>query len=134
MSGAKSIQRLLNLLTVVLLVVIIGKQFFALPILDVIGTFPAVIALGLIYFMKNFVETHYNITDPILGNRITKMFYYIGMGCIVLAVLFKIMHWPFQTIIMILGVVLMILSFALSLVLEKSEVEKNEDILDDMDE
>jgi len=133
MSSGKLIQRLLNFLTVVLLIVLIGKIFFVLPILDFIGTFPAVIALGVIYFTKNLVEAHYNISDPILANRISKVFYYLGMGCIVLAILFKIMHWPFQIIIMLAGVVFMIISYVLSILLDPTEVEKDDNILDDID-
>ena len=133
MNNGKIIQRVLNLLTVALLIVLIGKIFFDLPVFDVIGTFHAVIALGVIYFTKNWVEVHFNIPDPIFTNRITKMLYNIGMACIVLAVLFKIMRWPYQYVIMLTGSALIIVSFLLSLFLDTSEVEKDENILDDID-
>lgn len=133
MSSGKLIQRLLNFLTVVLLIVLIGKIFFVLPVLDFIGTFPAVIALGVIYFTKNWIEAHYSISDPILANRISKMFYFLGMGCIVLAILFKIMHWPYQIFLMLVGVAFMIISYVLSVFLDSTEVEKDDNILDDID-
>jgi len=133
MNNGKLLQRILNLLTVGLLIVLIGKIFFAFELLNQIGTFPAVIALGVIYFAKSWIEVRFNLQDPINANKITKGLYNVGMGSVVLAILFKIMHWPFQYVLMLLGSVLIIVALLLSLVLDPSEKEKDENILDDID-
>lgn len=133
MSEGKLIQRILNLLTVALLVLLIGRIFFILPFFNVIGTFPAVIALGVVYFTKSWVEVRFNLVDPINANRITKLFYNSGMGVIVLAIMFKILHWPYQNVLTLIGAALIVIALILSILLDPSEEERDENILDDID-
>lgn len=133
MSEGKLVQRILNLLMVALLVLLISRIFFILPFFNVIGTFPAVITLGVVYFAKSWAEVRFNLVDPINSNRITKLFYNSGMGVIVLAIMFKILYWPYQNVVMLIGGALIVMALILSIMLDPIMEERDDNILDDID-
>ncbi len=56
-------------------------------------------------------------------------FYWIGSIVAFIGIMFKILHWPFSSIILIMGAGILVVSFLLPNKFKK--VEKDEDLLDD---
>lgn len=133
MKNPKLIWNLINSLNGVLLFAYLSKimHWFSFLIdIKIIHIFFAAIA---VYVLRSWLEVKYNIKSPIKSNRVTKMIYFIGAGVFVLGILFKIMHWPFAGIMLVLGVLILVSSFVVSFFYVADEDETtNPEILDDI--
>lgn len=92
-----------------------------------------IIMIAIIYGLKSWIEIKFDIRNLIKKNMMTKMINYIGGGFLLIGVLFKIMHWPFANISMLIGMMGVLVSYVLIFFIEESELTKsNPDILDDI--
>jgi len=92
------------------------------------------IVLVVVYGLKSWIEIANNVSDPLRENKITNMLFNAGFGIIVLGVLFKIMHWPYVIFFFLVGSCMVLLSYLLSFVLDRTLPESNPNILDDLNE
>lgn len=123
---------LLNLLTGLLIVLMVFKSLHLFEFMKPVSMFHLIIGIGLLYAGRNWVTSNYELTDPINSNKLTRALYNLGIGIMIIAVLFKIMHWPYQAILLIIGAISTSVSFILAMILDPSEKEKNDDIIDDI--
>jgi len=131
MKKPKLALQLLNLINGLLLVTylfqIMHWPFFLPPIKLMYIIIAAFITFG----AKSWIEVKYNISDPIKTNKTTNTIFFIGAGGFVVGILLKVMHWPFGSIALIIGVSTLILAFMLSFILDPDEEDQDPEILDD---
>ena len=63
---------------------------------------------------------------------ISKILSISGILVVVVGFLFKILHWPFGTLLLITGLLLYFVSFVLSFFKQDDDNKSNPDILDDI--
>jgi len=114
MKNPKLIWNLINSLNGVLLLVYLFKIMHWFSFLGSIQIIHIFIAAIVVYGIRSWLEVKYNIKSPIKSNKITKTIYFLGAGIFVLGFLFKIMHWPFAGVMLILGVLILVSSFIIS--------------------
>ena len=88
----------------------------------------------LIYFIRYYIEVKFKVNNLIKRNRITKMFYYLGIGIFSVGILFKVMHWPFASMNILVGCFSVLLSFFIVFFVDEdiNDKQSNPDILDDI--
>ena len=92
-----------------------------------------IIMVAIVYGLKSWIELKSNINNPIKSNKSTKLLYFIGGGIFTLGILFKIMHWPGGSISLLVGVIILNISFIYVFFVNDTNKtrQSNPDILDD---
>lgn len=133
MKTGRIILHVLNGINVLILVLLVLKTiYFILPIFN-LSFFQVFLVLAFFYMTKILAQARFKIEDPMRANRTTNFLYHAGMGCIMLAILAIVMHWPYSFYPLVLGTGGVLVAFVLSLVVQPTVVdEQNPDILDDI--
>ena len=131
MKNPRLILQILNLLNGVLLSIYLIKIMGWSAIFNPIKLFHLIIGAFIIYGLKSFIEVNYNTKDPVKTNRYVNAVFFVGAGLFILGIAFKVMHWPFSSLLLIIGVFITISSFVFSFFAPETEDSKNEEILDD---
>jgi len=133
MKNPKLIWKIMNLLygiplVIYLFTVLHWPLFYRFKIVHII------IMIAIIYGIKSWIEIKFNMPNLIRQKRITKSINYIGGGILFVGILFKIMHWPFASILLLLGAVLTLCSFILIFFIDdfNNSKQPNPEILDDI--
>lgn len=133
MKNSKLIWNLVNSLNGVLLLVYLSKIMHWFSFLSPVKLPHIFIGALAVYGLRSWLEVKYNIKNPIKSNKITKSIYYLGAGLFVLGFLFKIMHWPFASIMLVFGVLILVSSFIVSFFyIGDEDGVTNSEILDDI--
>lgn len=133
MNNPKQIWKIVNSLYAIPLIIYVFTTlhwpiFYRFTLVEII------IIVAVIYALKSWVEIKFKVGNLIKQNTLTKALYYIGGGFLFIGILFKVMHWPGANISLLLGTLLIILSFIIIFFVDETNQKKqsNPDILDDI--
>lgn len=126
----KQIVRVLDLLMSLVFLAYVTRY----PLGIVWLTLNQVFILVLILFVFRQVLVWVKKVNPgYKSNRIIQWLYYLGSGGIIIGFLFRILHWPFSSLIQLMSVLLVILAIILRLFKADEDIKtENPDILDDL--
>ncbi len=127
----KLILQILNLLNGILLSVYLVKIMGWSTTFNPVKLIHIIIGAFIVFGIKSWIEVKTNTKDPIKSNKYVNGVFFVGSGMFILGVAFKLMYWPAQDILLVLGVFITCSSFVLSFFAPDSEKAENEDIIDD---
>ncbi|MFK8037397.1 MAG: hypothetical protein AB8B74_03855 [Crocinitomicaceae bacterium] len=84
----------------------------------------------IIYGVKSWIEIRYDLPNLIKANKTTNMVFYIGLAVFVFGIMFKVMHWPFSSLVFIIGVSTILVAYLLCFFLPDDEQPENDDLID----
>lgn len=133
MSNPRLIIKILNLVNAVLMIAFMLKSLHVVSFLGHIKIYHMAIAVLAVYGLKSWIELANKVGDPVKENKITNMVFNVGFAILVGGITFKIMHWPYDVLMLITGSVMVFLANVLSFVLDSNTVETDPEILDDLE-
>jgi hypothetical protein len=133
MKNKKIIWNIINLFNGLLLMLYIAKVLHWFTILNPLELYHFLMFAAIIYGVRSWYESKYDLDNLVKSNRITRILYYLGGGVFILAIMFKIMHWPGGALLYLLGGVTVFTSFIISFFLNTDlSFKQDPNILDDI--
>lgn len=131
MKNPRLILKLVNLLNGFLLLAYLFKVMHW-PLLPFRYTIiHIIIGAFAVYGIKSWIEIKYDLPNLIKANRITNLVFYIGAAIFVFGIMFKLMHWPYSSLIFILGISTICMAYLLCFFMPDDELNENPEVLDD---
>jgi antibiotic biosynthesis monooxygenase (ABM) superfamily enzyme len=93
--------------------------------------FHLIISAFVIYGLKSWIEVKFNTKDPIRNNKYVSAIFFAGSTLFMAGIAFKVMHWPFSSIMLISGVLIACTSFVFSFFVTETAQTENNEIIDD---
>jgi len=87
-----------------------------------------VVGFGLVGFIFSILSNFFDADPSKKKNKIQTFIFYIGMILVFMGIIFHLMHWPFTTILLGIGLIISLLSFFIRGNFDQKE--KDDDILD----
>lgn len=114
----------ISLLSLTLIVMGYNPFFISYSTLFYVG----VVSFGLIGFILSILSNFFDVDRSKKKNKIQTFIFYIGMILVFMGIVFHLMHWPYTTILLGVGLIVSLLSFFIHG--DFNQHEKDEDILD----
>lgn len=130
MKNPRLILQILNLFNGILLSICLIKLMEWTILFNTIKLLHLIIGAFLIYGLKSWIEIKFNIKDPIKTNRFVSAIFFTGSALFIIGVLFKFMHWPFASIILISGVFIACSAFIFSFFFSENEKTEHDELID----
>ena len=133
MTNKKLIWNFINLLFGLLILAYLAKTMHWFKILSPFRLYHFIICAAVIFGLRSWFESKYDVDNLVKNNRTTKAIFFFGGGVFILGAMFKVMHWPGGSLLSFLGGLTVVTSFIISFFLNPDTEEKsNSDILDDI--
>jgi predicted transporter len=104
-------------------------MFFRFTILHIL------IFVGVIYALKSWIEIKSDVSNPIKNNKLVKKVSFLSGVIVMIGFVFRVLHWPYVNILLIIGFSGIILSNIIIFFVDDLEAvkESNPNILDDIE-
>ena len=122
---------ILNTIIILTGVIVILKFMHVLPILGYGATWYYLIPIGLAFVIKSQLQpAHQSIKDPLFFHPWARRLIYSALGILTLAIMIRIMHWPYATYFFIISGLLQIGALIASFNYKALPFDENNEVLD----